>query len=62
MAFQVLGPHTHVSCKASKAQIQTPPHFDDGNIAKRILENIRRDNIRYRHSRKNIAKLYNNAT
>ena len=50
--------HPCIFRKASKAQIQTPPHFDDGNISKWTLEN-RRDNIRYWHSRKNIAKLYN---
>ena len=50
--------HPCIFCKASKAQIQTPPHFDDGNISKWTLEN-RGDNIRYWHSRKNVAKLYN---
>ena len=39
----------------------TTPFQFHGNIAKRSLANIRRDNIRYRHSRKKIAKLYNNA-
>ena len=39
----------------------TTPFQFHGNIAKQSLANIRRDNIRYRHSRKKIAKLYNNA-
>ena len=53
-AFQALSPR--IFCKASKSQIQTPPHFNDRNIAKWSLANIRRDNISYRHSRKKIAK------
>ena len=34
--------HPCIFYKASKSQIQTPPHFNDGNIAKRSLANIRR--------------------
>ena len=54
--FGVLGAqanHPCLFCTASRAQIQTPPQFNEGNITSRSLRQIRTDYRKYRHLGKN---------
>ena len=54
--------HPCLYCLASKAQIQSPPVFNQGNINERNLAQIERDYDKFRRSgrQKTKAKLFNN--
>ena len=55
------GAHPCIFCTASKSQTQNPPELNEGNVTQRSLEQIKKDNRKFRQAKKKVAKHHNNA-